>query len=291
MTSGKLRAMQNRLRISLVIPVYNEESYLADCLRSALAQHEPFHEIIVVDNNSTDLTARIARQFPEVTLISERKQGVVHARNRGFNTTSSDIIARIDADTRLPSDWTETVQTIFADKKADAVSGKMEFYDMAAPQLLNTVDLFFRRYFAKVLGRQVALQASNMAIRREAWLATRQHTCSQADLHEDFDLAIHAYRNGHSVTFDERLVAQVGYRQAESSFLTFCQYVWLSPRTYRVHKARGHWWMYPAVAVAILAFGLLKVLHRAADADGKFSLQQLLYATNKPRVNPATFVD
>jgi glycosyltransferase involved in cell wall biosynthesis len=283
--------MQNRLRISLVIPAYNEESYLEDCLRSASAQRLPFHEIIVIDNNSSDDTSLIARRFPSVRIIHEPRQGVVYARTTGFDATSGDLIARIDADTRLPVDWTEALQEIFAEGAVDAVSGRMEFYDMAAPRLINGLDLFFRRYFARVLGPQVALQASNMAIKRSTWRSIRAQTCKGGDIHEDFDLAIHAFQGGHTVTFDERLAATIGCRQVESSFRNFCSYVWLSPRTYRVHRMSGHWWMYPVVGLVIGAYGLLKLLHRDTYKEGRFSLLRLLYDPAKARVNPATYVD
>ncbi|MGB9637557.1 MAG: glycosyltransferase, partial [Microgenomates group bacterium] len=72
--------------ISVVIPAYNEENYIEDCLRSVLAQDFPKkdYEVIVVDNNSTDNTASFVKNnFSEVRLVQEKRQGVVFARIKG----------------------------------------------------------------------------------------------------------------------------------------------------------------------------------------------------------------
>jgi glycosyltransferase involved in cell wall biosynthesis len=87
--------------ISIVIPVYNEAERIAACLESIAAQTVTPLEVIVVDNNSTDATVSIARSFPFVRVITAKCQGVIHARNRGFNAARGEIIGRIDADTRL----------------------------------------------------------------------------------------------------------------------------------------------------------------------------------------------
>ena len=63
----------NKIMISVVIPAYNEEKYIENCLKSLLSQEEMPDEIIVVDNNSTDQTSKIVKKYP-VTLISEKKK-------------------------------------------------------------------------------------------------------------------------------------------------------------------------------------------------------------------------
>ena len=284
--------LKNKLRISLVIPAYNEENYLGACLEAVLAQEIPFSEIIVVDNNSTDGTIAVAGQFQGVTVLTEPKQGVVHARTAGFDAAKGDIIARIDADTLLPSDWTIKLLQIFSDNTVAAVSGKIEYYDMAAAKFVNTIDLFFRRYFAFVLGREVALQAANMAIRQNAWRDIRSQTCRLRNLHEDFDLAIHTNVTGYNVVFDERLLAKIGYRQAGSTFIDFCRYALISPQTYRAHRLKSRFWMYPVVGIAITFYLILKLLHKGYDVEsGKFQFRKLLAPADGMRVNPATYVD
>ncbi|HEX7964030.1 MAG TPA: glycosyltransferase family A protein, partial [Candidatus Saccharimonadales bacterium] len=94
-----------RQSVSIVIPAYNEERHLAACLEAIRAQSEPPLEVVVVDNNSTDRTAEIARRYPFVRVVHEERQGIVFARGAGFDAARGDIIARIDADIVLPAGW------------------------------------------------------------------------------------------------------------------------------------------------------------------------------------------
>ncbi|MBC7582022.1 glycosyltransferase family 2 protein [Aeromicrobium sp.] len=276
--------MQKHIRISLVIPVYNEESYLAACLRSALAQRQPFDEVIVVDNNSSDATARIVSQFPGVRLLYEPRQGVVHARNRGFDAASGEVIARIDADTRLPDDWTMQLTQSFAVETTAAVTGQISYYETALPRLLSASDSSARRAVAFLLGRNMALQGANMALRRSVWLDVRGAICTQAGAHEDFDLAIHAVEQGHAVMYDADLHAEVAFRQAASTWRAFANYYWHCPKTYLDHGIMRGYWFVPVAFSMVVAYPLLHGLRR-------ISMRQKWSQPLTVRVNPATFVD
>src|SRR6056297_224747 len=103
------------LSLTLVIPVYNEEHHIKACLESVAAQSRMLDQVIVVDNNCTDKTIEIAESFDFVTVIMEAQQGRGHARTAGFNAAKSDIIGRIDADSRLHVEWAERVMKSFED--------------------------------------------------------------------------------------------------------------------------------------------------------------------------------
>src|SRR5688572_3020117 len=94
--------------VSIVIPAYNEENHLRLCLEAVARQTVKPLEVIVVDNNSTDATAAIARSFPFVTLLSEKRQGPQPARDRGYNAAHGEIIGRLDADSIVALDWVES---------------------------------------------------------------------------------------------------------------------------------------------------------------------------------------
>src|SRR5487761_1699776 len=100
------------MKISIVIPVYNEADNLSACLDAISNLEVMPYEVIVVDNNSTDNTVAIANLYDFVTVAHESRQGVVHARTKGFNLAKGDIIARIDADSVLPYDWTINVDDV-----------------------------------------------------------------------------------------------------------------------------------------------------------------------------------
>ena len=138
------------MRLSFVVPAYNEEAYLPACLDSILAQtrtlgyrFETLVEIIVVNNASTDGTRGVALAYPEVTLVDEPRKGLTHARQAGFNASTGDLIANIDADSRLPPGWLEQVLEEFARRPAMlCLSGPLVYYDLT-PSQCRFVRLFY----------------------------------------------------------------------------------------------------------------------------------------------------
>jgi glycosyltransferase involved in cell wall biosynthesis len=92
--------------VSILIPAFNAEEWLADTLGSAIAQTWPRKEIIVVDDGSTDGTLAVARRFAsrEVSVITQANQGAAAARNRAFSLCQGDYTQWLDADDLLSPD-------------------------------------------------------------------------------------------------------------------------------------------------------------------------------------------
>src|SRR4051812_30498858 len=92
--------------VSILIPAYNCEGFLAETLRSALSQAWPRKEIIVVDDGSTDGTTTVARQFSGagVRLVQQANQGAAAARNKAFSVCQGDYIQWLDGDDILSPD-------------------------------------------------------------------------------------------------------------------------------------------------------------------------------------------
>lgn len=85
--------------VSVVIPCYNAERYIAATIESVLAQLPGEVEIIVVDDGSSDSSVELVRAaFPAVRLVEQANQGVAAARNRGIGLASGEWIAFVDAD-------------------------------------------------------------------------------------------------------------------------------------------------------------------------------------------------
>jgi glycosyltransferase involved in cell wall biosynthesis len=86
--------------VSILIPAYNSQQWIADTLRSAIAQTWPRKEIIVVDDGSTDQTLAIARGFASdgVHVVTQTNQGASAARNTAFSLSQGDYIQWLDAD-------------------------------------------------------------------------------------------------------------------------------------------------------------------------------------------------
>jgi glycosyltransferase involved in cell wall biosynthesis len=98
-------------KISVVIPVYNGERTLRQCLNSVLNQTYKDYELIVVDNNSTDKTKEIIKEFKgnnkKIKYIFESKKGRGAARNAGIREATGTIIAMTDSDCIVPENWIE----------------------------------------------------------------------------------------------------------------------------------------------------------------------------------------
>jgi GT2 family glycosyltransferase len=92
--------------VSILIPAYNAEPWIAETIRSALAQTWPRKEIIVVDDGSRDQTLRVARQFTsrDVSIVTQENQGAAATRNRALALSQGEFIQWLDADDLLSQD-------------------------------------------------------------------------------------------------------------------------------------------------------------------------------------------
>ena len=92
--------------VSILIPAFNAEEWIADTLKSAIGQTWERKEVIVVDDGSTDQTLAIARQFASerVFIVTQNNQGAAAARNRAFSVSQGDYIQWLDADDLLAPD-------------------------------------------------------------------------------------------------------------------------------------------------------------------------------------------
>ena len=122
---------KSSITISLIIPAYNEEKYIGECLTHALENADgKFLEIIVIDNASNDNTNVVASGFPGVRVVREEKKGVTRARQRGFLEAKGEVLAFVDADTRMPEGWARTVAEEFGKNMSLAcLSGPYIYHD------------------------------------------------------------------------------------------------------------------------------------------------------------------
>lgn len=113
--------------ISVVIPACNEEKYLPALLHSLTTQSFPPHEIIVVDNGSSDRTAEVAQDLGAI-VICELQRGAGQARNAGAAAASGSLISFLDADCTVQQTYFELVaHELLRKKKNVAVTGPVVF--------------------------------------------------------------------------------------------------------------------------------------------------------------------
>lgn len=199
------------------------------------------HAVILVDNNSTDGSLRIAEEFGFVTILHEKQQGIAYARNKGFDAVKSGIIARIDADTVMPPNWVERVLEYYGDdsNRDQALTGGCFFYNIRMPHFFGWCQsqIAFRanRF---ILGHYI-LFGSNMAIPRKLWLAVRPDVCMRNDIHEDLDLSIHLHRLGYLITYQETLKVGLKMKRVRSHHSELWENLMLWPHTLKIHHLKG----------------------------------------------------
>jgi glycosyltransferase involved in cell wall biosynthesis len=266
----------SRLRVSIVIPAHNEERHLWVCLEAIAAQSHPVHEVVVVDNNSTDRTRAVAESFPFVKVISESEQGIVFARNQGFTTATGDIIGRIDADILLPADWVAHVQSFYSNPKNQrkAWTGAPQFYNVRMRRLVSVAYSLFAFRMNKLLIGHYSLWGSNMAMTREQWQDVRTSICPRTDIHEDLDLAMHLHKKGYDIMYDTSVRANAELRRVHSDHHKLWSYLEWWPRTLKVHGYRnwpvcwffGVFVLYYATFILIFADKVMRLFRRQINA-------------------------
>lgn len=263
--------------VSIVIPAYNEALSIRRCVMAALEQTIPVHEIIVVDNLSTDDTVSIVQdlmgEFPGrgIRLIQQRlDQGIIPTRNYGFNAATGDVIGRIDADSVIDPEWVQSVQTVFTDASVMAATGPVSYHDMPLRKFGLQADRRIRRFVSKLSQDYQFLFGSNMAIRRTAWEEIATEVCYDPgnQMHEDIDLSIHLSEHGFKVVYAPTMVGGMSARRLRDSPKEYRHYVMRFERTYANHGI-----MNPALRVPMVIYLTiyypLKALQALYDKDGE----------------------
>lgn len=209
------------MKISVVIPAYNEEKHIGSCLESLMNQTRIPDEIIVVDNNSTDRTAKIVKKYKSVKYMIEKKQGIIPTRNTGFDAACGDIIARCDADTIIPRNFVEDLVKDFKkDPKIVGVSMPVTFYDMPVVRRLRYL-YYPYMFIPKLIMGHYSLVGPGFAVRKSAWKKIRDELCTDPmQVHEDVDVSMHIKKHG-SIYHDRNILVKASGRRAMNNPQSF----------------------------------------------------------------------
>ena len=211
------------MKISLIIPTYNEEKYISGCLDSIVEQKIQPDEVILVNNNCTDKTLSIIKNYPFVRVIDEKKQGMIAARNTGFNMAKYELMARCDADTKLPPNWIARIHRNFARYEIDALTGPVMFYD--APIKTSIIARAYLDMMKPIHRGGETLVGPNMIITKEIWEKVKDKVCLNDKLvHEDIDLAYHIQEMGGKIKRDNRLLVGTSSRRIKHPYSFFAEY-------------------------------------------------------------------
>ena len=186
-------------RVSVVIPVKDDDAELARCLRALAAQSRPADEVIIVDNASTDASAAVARGAG-ARVVRCDEPGIPAAAARGYDAAHGDVLLRLDADCVPAPTWIAAmVQAFAARPDVAALVGGARFIDGPRPlrRPLAAIYLGFYAAVGTVALGHLPLFGSNLGVRRQAWLDIRSSVHRHdPELHDDLDLSFHLGERG-----------------------------------------------------------------------------------------------
>lgn len=198
---------------TVVVPAYNEEAVLEQCLLHVLESDYPHFDVVVVDDGSTDGTLEIARQFeksPRVTVITQRNGGKSSALNAALDATDSEVLICIDADSQIHRKAISRLMAHFEDPEIGAVAGRIVVGNrknlLTGLQALEyiTAQSIDRR--AKELFNAISVVPGALG----AWRTNsvlEAGIFSSETLTEDADMTMAVIRSGYRVIYEENAVA------------------------------------------------------------------------------------
>jgi CDP-glycerol glycerophosphotransferase len=192
-------------RISVVVPIYNVEGYLAECLDSVCAQTVEDLEVVLVDDGSTDGSADVARSYVDrddrFRLVSQANGGLSKARNTGIDHTEGEYLAFLDSDDVLPPNAYELLLGALQESGSDFASGNVHrLHGWGTVQSPFLARAFARTRLKTHVSRDRALLADRVAWnklwRRSFWGDRR---FPEGVVHEDIPVILPAHFQARSV--------------------------------------------------------------------------------------------
>jgi len=203
------------IEISVVVPFFNAEDTILYCLDGIKNQKLKPLEVILVDNNSSDNSANMVKQFiaqngiENIHYFFEKKQGPSYARNCGVNHANGDIIAFTDSDCIPDPNWLNGILTAFTDPQIGAVAGRIVGY-----QGESLLDKFHAMFTLKGLDKNQTFSdftlvkggfpTANLAVRKDVFNHIGGFDGFMKTYGEDYDLCARIYHAGFRIqyTFD-----------------------------------------------------------------------------------------
>ncbi|MFM1920622.1 MAG: hypothetical protein RLZZ303_2256 [Candidatus Hydrogenedentota bacterium] len=195
--------------VSVIVPAYNAERTLAECIEALLAQDYPNLEIIIVDDGSTDRTAQIAQGYEGITYLHQSNAGPAAARNRGAATAKGEWLAFTDSDCIAEPDWISALMAKVRANKGRGVVGVGGTYGIANPEslLARIIHAEIQARHARMKDEVDFLGSFNVAYERKAFEAVAgfDESFSQAS-GEDNELAYRLIDAGGKLHFTRRAI-------------------------------------------------------------------------------------
>ena len=219
-------------RISVVVPIYDVEDYLEECLRSLAGQTVADFEAILVDDGSTDASAAIAERFAATDdrfrLLRQPNGGLSRARNTGIDAASGDYLAFLDSDDVLPPTAYELLLGTLERTRSDFATGNVHRLTSAGCTQAPFVASAFARTRERTHVRRFAPLLEDRTAWNKLWRRTFWDGCElrfpDGRLHEDIPVVLPAHFRAASVDVVHAPVYHYRVREAGAPSITQCRH-------------------------------------------------------------------
>lgn len=211
-------------KVSIIVPTYNGEETLPLCLDSLMKLNYPKgkFEIIVVDNNSTDRTKDIIKNYP-VKYVFEREKGCASARNKGIEESSGEIIAFTDADCIVDKNWLKNIIKPLKNESIGGVGGKILAYssENLIEKYIDSKDFYSQpTHSNKIKSIFLSIKTANAAFRKDAL-----RECNGFDpifcRSEDVDLTTRLMFAGYNIAHAPKAII---FHKHRANLINFCKW-------------------------------------------------------------------
>ena len=177
--------MCERIEVSIIIPVYNEEKQISHCLDSIQCQEYKNYEVIIVDDGSIDKTGEIcdsyAKKDSRFKVIHEANGGVSVARNKGIDVATGKLLMFVDSDDFVKPDFINNYVKMQSESDADVIIGGIALeekgksiksetrivYGITYVLIRKYMDTYLQRYIKQILLKRIVYDLIQKCIHRK----------------------------------------------------------------------------------------------------------------------------
>lgn len=202
--------MERKMKLSIIVPIYNVEKYLERCILSLLNQDIPKndYEIIMVNDGSTDssydIAQELAKESDNIILLTQENQGLSGARNTGMKLAKGDYLMFVDSDDYIEQNILSCILSFVQEKQLDICNYKM-VVDKADGHIIH----FNKSKFAdgntyngkELLLKGMAMTSVTFGVYSAKFLRDSQITFTPKILHEDIDFNMKVYPHAKRVMY------------------------------------------------------------------------------------------
>ena len=204
------------MKFSVIIPSYNQSEYLADAIDSALQQTAKPHEVIVIDDGSTDNSLGIAQRYePQIRVISQVNKGLSSARNTGIMNAIGEFIIPLDADDILKENYIEVMESILKEVDVDIICPSFKCFGTQNTEVILNPNIEISHFKD---GNMVGYFST---IRKSKLLEIGGYSPKMTWGYEDYHLWINLLLRGAKMVVIKDVL--VLYRTKENSMITIAQ--------------------------------------------------------------------